>query len=352
MSDTQPLVAVENLTKHFAASPGLFGGAKGGRVIRAVDGVSLTIAAGATLGLVGESGCGKSTLGRAILRLHEPTSGRVVIDGTDVTALAERPLRAFRKRAQIIFQDPYASLNPRMTIGATLEEPLIIHALGGDRAGRMRRVAELLDRVGLRPEAAARYPHEFSGGQRQRVGIARALAVEPRFIVADEPLSALDVSIQAQIVNLLVDLQSERALTFLFISHDLKIVQHLCDRVAVMYLGRVVEEAPSQALYARPLHPYTAALLSAVPETDRASKRQRILLEGDVPSPAAPPPGCAFHPRCPLYAQKGRPELCRTTSPSLAAKSTTAEPAPADVHRAACHFAGELEIAKQNASQQ
>jgi oligopeptide/dipeptide ABC transporter ATP-binding protein len=326
------LVAVENLTKHFGSRRTLFGGAR--RPVRAVDGVSLHIAAGETLGLVGESGCGKSTLGRAVLRLVEPTAGRVTIDDVDVTALAPRPLRAFRKRAQMIFQDPYASLNPRMTVAQILEEPLVIHGLGGDRQARRRRVAELLERVGLRPEVGARYPHQFSGGQRQRVGIARALAVEPRFIVADEPLSALDVSIQAQIVNLLVDLQSERRLTYLFISHDLKIVEHLCDRVAVMYLGKVVEQASAQALYRRPLHPYTLALLSAVPIPDPERRRQRIILAGDVPSPANPPSGCAFHPRCPLYAQKGQPELCRTVAPSLDEK----EPA----HRAACHFAGEL----------
>jgi oligopeptide/dipeptide ABC transporter ATP-binding protein len=338
MSDA--LVSVENLTKHFAARPGLFGGGKG--VIKAVDGVSLAIGAGETLGLVGESGCGKSTLGRAILRLHEPTSGRVVIDGTDVTALAPGPLRAFRKRAQIIFQDPYASLNPRMTVGAILDEPLVIHGLG-DTDARKKRVAELLDVVGLRPEVAARYPHEFSGGQRQRVGIARALAVEPRFIVADEPLSALDVSVQAQIVNLLFELQRERTLTYLFISHDLKIVEHLCDRVAVMYLGRVVEEAPAASLYARPLHPYTVALLSAVPEIDPAAKRTRLILEGDVPSPSAPPPGCPFHPRCPLYAKKDRPEICRTSTPELAVKDGPATFHPKEPgHRAACHFAGEL----------
>ena len=266
------LVSVENLTKQFAASPGIF--TRGGKAIRAVDGVSLHIDAGETLGLVGESGCGKSTLGRAILRLHEPTSGRVIIDGTEVTALKSRPLRAFRKRAQIIFQDPYASLNPRMTVAAMLEEPLIIHGLGADHEARMTRVHELLDRVGLRRDVASRYPHEFSGGQRQRMGIARALAVEPKFIVADEPLSALDVSIQAQIVNLLVDLQRERALTYLFISHDLEIVRHLCDRVAVMYLGRVVELAPAASLYAHPLHPYSVALLSAVPVLESVEAAQ------------------------------------------------------------------------------
>jgi oligopeptide/dipeptide ABC transporter ATP-binding protein len=313
------LVAVENLKKHY-------------KKVRAVDGVSFEIAAGETLGLVGESGCGKSTLGRAILRLQEPTAGRVQIDGVDVTALDEKPLRAFRRRAQIIFQDPYASLNPRMTIGEALAEPLEIHALHGDRAGRERRVRELLERVGLRAEMAARFPHEFSGGQRQRIGIARALAVEPKFIVADEPLSALDVSIQAQIVNLLVALQSEQKLTYLFISHDLKVVEHLCDRVAVMYLGRIVELAPAAELYARPLHPYTRALLSAVPMLDPEKQRVRILLEGDPPSPADPPSGCAFHPRCPLYAKKERPEVCRSETPPLDEKAG---------HPAACHFAGE-----------
>jgi len=322
------LVAVENLTKHYAQKSGLLGKP---RTVKAVDGVSFDIEEGETLGLVGESGCGKSTLGRAILRLHEPTSGRVTIDGTDVTALAPEPLRAFRRRAQIIFQDPYASLNPRMTIGETLSEPLEIHRLADGAAGRKKRVAELLERVGLRPELASRFPHEFSGGQRQRIGIARALAVEPRFIVADEPLSALDVSIQAQIVNLLVELQAERKLTYLFISHDLRIVEHLCDRVAVMYLGRIVELASSEELYKKPLHPYTRALLSAVPVPDPSRPRQRIVLEGDPPSPTAPPTGCAFHPRCPLYAQKGRTERCRTETPALEDHG----------HLAACHFASE-----------
>jgi peptide/nickel transport system ATP-binding protein len=335
------LVSVENLTKHFAARPGLFGAGKG--VVRAVDGVSLRIGGGETLGLVGESGCGKSTLGRTILRLNDsrsgPTSGRVVIDGVDVMALAARPLRAFRKTAQIIFQDPYASLNPRMTVRAILEEPLVIHHLG-DAAARQARVLELLDRVGLRRDVAERRPHEFSGGQRQRVGIARALAVEPRFIVADEPLSALDVSIQAQIVNLLVDLQRERQLTYLFISHDLEIVRHLCDRVAVMYLGRVVELARAAELYAQPLHPYTVALLSAVPvpvaKSETQRRKKRILLEGEPPSPQNPPPGCPFHPRCPLYAKKDRPAICRETLPILDDKSP---------HAAACHFPGELKPA-------
>jgi oligopeptide/dipeptide ABC transporter ATP-binding protein len=322
------LVSVENLTKHYEAQNGLF---KKPGVVRAVDGVSFAIAPGETLGLVGESGCGKSTLGRALLRLQEPTSGRVIIDGTDVTALAPRPLRAFRRKAQIIFQDPYASLNPTMTIGQTLDEPLAIHQLAGDRVQRGARVRELLERVGLRAEMASRYPHEFSGGQRQRIGIARALAVEPRFIVADEPLSALDVSIQAQIVNLLVDLQSRDKLTYLFISHDLKIVQHLCDRVAVMYLGKIVELAAAAALYAQPLHPYTLALLSAVPILDPARRRTRIILEGDVPSPSAPPPGCAFHPRCPLYAKSGRPAVCREQTPALEEKVTG--------HTVACHLA-------------
>ncbi|HEY7954025.1 MAG TPA: oligopeptide/dipeptide ABC transporter ATP-binding protein [Polyangia bacterium] len=318
------LVDVENLTKHYP------GRTRRAGAVRAVDGVSFQIAAGETLGLVGESGCGKSTLGRTLLRLHEPTSGKIVIDGTEVTALAAAPLRAFRRKAQIIFQDPYASLNPRMTIGETLEEPLAIHHLGGDRAGRRQRALALLDRVGLRAEMADRFPHEFSGGQRQRIGIARALAVEPRFIVADEPLSALDVSLQAQIVNLLVDLQAAEQLTYLFISHDLKIVEHLCDRVAVMYLGRIVELGSALALYARPLHPYTEALLSAVPDPRATGASKRILLEGDPPSPSAPPPGCPFHPRCPLYAKSGKPEICRAELPPLSERDAG--------HLAACHL--------------
>jgi oligopeptide/dipeptide ABC transporter ATP-binding protein len=282
--------------------------------VKAVAGVSLDIAAGETLGLVGESGCGKSTLGRTILRLLEPTGGRIKFAGTDITKISQAELRPMRRRMQMIFQDPYASLNPRLSIGAALREPLEIHGLGKDRRERDRRVSELLDRVGLRPEYANRYPHEFSGGQRQRIGIARALAVEPTFIVCDEPISALDVSIQAQIVNLLQDLQRADKLTYLFISHDLRIVQHICDRVAVMYLGRIVELAAAGTLYREPMHPYTQALLSAVPVPDPKVPRNRVILQGDVPSPIKPPAGCAFHPRCPV---KDKPQACFDTIPVL-----------------------------------
>ncbi len=283
-------------------------------VLRAVEDVSLAIAAGETLGLVGESGCGKSTLGRTLLRLLDPTSGTIRFDGTDITRLDQSALRPLRRRMQMIFQDPYASLNPRMTVGATVAEPIIIHGLAATRRERDERVADLLARVGLPADAAGRYPHEFSGGQRQRVGIARALAVRPELIVCDEPISALDVSIQAQIVNLLQDLQEADKLTYLFISHDLKIVQHICDRVAVMYLGRVVELAPATTLYREPRHPYTRALLSAVPVLDPRARRARIILQGDVPSPLAPPPGCAFHPRCPVV---DKPAACTTVVPVL-----------------------------------
>jgi oligopeptide/dipeptide ABC transporter ATP-binding protein len=342
-SPMTPLVTVERLVKHFDAGGwGWRRGGQGQRVIRAVDGVDLVLARGEILGLVGESGCGKSTLGRAVLRLIEPTSGRVTIDGVEVTALGRDELRRFRKQAQMIFQDPYASLNPRMRIGAILGEPLTIHGLARGRAEVRREVGRLLERVQLRAEMAERFPHELSGGQRQRVGIARALAVRPRFIVADEPVSALDVSIQAQIINLLRALQAEERLTYLFVSHDLKVVRHLCDRVAVMYLGRIVEELPSTEALAAPRHPYTLALLSAVPEVQAATAGQRpsrILLEGETPSPAAPPPGCTFHPRCPLAARKGHPEVCRTEPPLLRAL------AGADAaHRVACHFAEETPL--------
>ncbi|HWO23260.1 MAG TPA: oligopeptide/dipeptide ABC transporter ATP-binding protein [Kofleriaceae bacterium] len=305
--------------------------------VSAVAEVSLEIRRGETLGLVGESGCGKSTLGRTLLRLLEPTGGAIVFDGRDITRLPQRELRPLRREMQMIFQDPYASLNPRMSVGDAIAEPLIIHRLARTAAERQARVHELLDKVGLRADAARRYPHEFSGGQRQRIGIARALACRPKFIVCDEPISALDVSIQAQIVNLLEDLQEAERLTYLFISHDLKIVQHISDRVAVMYLGRIVELAQAPVLYREPKHPYTTALLSAVPRIDAARgaagaagkpRRERIILSGDVPSPIAPPPGCPFHPRCPVA---DKPTACFTELPKLRVLGNGSQ--------AACHVA-------------
>src|SRR5882672_2616724 len=268
--------------------------------VRTMTKIDLEIRRGETLRLVGESDCGKSTLNQTILRLYEPSAESIAFDAIDVTAMPQRELRPLRRRMQMIFQDPYASLNPRMTVGSAVGEPLAIHRLAASAAERAERVAELLARVGLRPDAARRYPHEFSGGQRQRIGIARALAGKPEFVVCDEPISALDVSIQAQIVNLLEDLQDAEQLTYLFISHDLKIIQHISDRVAVMYLGRIVELADARTLYATPKHPYTQALLSAVPRIDPTTRRDRIILAGDVPSPIDPPSGCAFHPRCPV----------------------------------------------------
>jgi oligopeptide transport system ATP-binding protein len=282
---------------------------------------------GETLGLVGESGCGKSTLGRLLLRLQEPTSGRIYFDGQDITDLSQSALRPFRSDMQIIFQDPYSSLNPRMTVRAALSEALRVHGMVSAGSEEEQRIAALLEQVGLRPEHMRRYPHEFSGGQRQRIGIARALAVSPRFIVADEPVSALDVSIQAQIVNLLSDLQEELGLSYLFIAHDLHVVEHVSQRVAVMYLGRVVELATSGEIYSHPRHPYTEALLSAAPEPDPTARKRRLLLEGDVPSPLDPPTGCAFHPRCPI-AEKG---LCDREVPGL----RTLAPG----HDVACHLA-------------
>jgi len=326
-----PLLRVEGLTRYFPIRRGLFSRTVGH--VRAVDGVSFEIAKGEVLGLVGESGCGKTTTGRCILRLIEPTSGKVIFDGRDVTAMPRKELRSIRREMQIVFQDPYSSLNPRLTIGSMLGEALAIHRLAKGAAARAR-IAELLTQVGLSPDHARRYPHEFSGGQRQRIGVARALAVGPRLIVADEPVSALDVSIQAQIINLLRDLQRTLGLTYLFVAHDLAVVEHLSNRVAVMYLGRVVELAGSEALYRAPHHPYTAALLSAIPVPDPSRRRRRIVLKGDVPSPANPPSGCPFHPRC-FMAR----EVCAREVPLLR------EVSPG--RWAACHFAEEVPAAAQ-----
>ncbi len=304
-----PLVEVEGLRLHFPVRGGLLGRPIG--AVKAVDGVSLSVEEGETLGLVGESGCGKSTLGRTILRLLEPTAGTLRFRGKDVTHASQRELRPLRREMQMIFQDPYASLNPRMTVGDIVGEAFTIHGLAKGAELRAK-VRDILERCGLRAEHEARYPHEFSGGQRQRIGIARALAVSPRLVVADEPISALDVSIQAQIVNLLLDLQRELGLTYLFVSHDLKVVQYIADRVAVMYLGKLAELGRAEDVYERPSHPYTRALLSAVPTTDPTRRKQRVILEGDVPSPLRPPPGCTFHPRCPEAGER-----CAREAPAL-----------------------------------
>ncbi|CAN5596758.1 dipeptide ABC transporter ATP-binding protein [soil metagenome] len=291
------LLATEKLTKFFPVDRGLFRG--GATYLRAVEDVSIRVRRSETLGLVGESGCGKSTLGRLVLRLIEPSFGRVVFDGKDITSMSQSSLRPLRRRMQIIFQDPYSSLNPRMTVREIVGEAIKVFDLAESRSEEEGMIADLLGKVGLRPEHIDRYPHEFSGGQRQRIGIARALAVKPDFIVCDEPISALDVSIQAQIVNLLMDLQDQLGLSYLFISHDLKVVEHVSHRVCVMYLGRVVEQADRDSMYARSRHPYTRALLAAAPVADPERKRLRVLAEGDLPSPMDPPTGCSFHPRCP-----------------------------------------------------
>ncbi|MCS7172900.1 MAG: ABC transporter ATP-binding protein [Armatimonadetes bacterium] len=304
------ILEVRNLVKHFPVTRGFLFQRQTG-VVRAVDGVSFTVREGETLGLVGESGCGKTTLGRVILRLLEPTSGEAIFQGRNIFQLNREELRRLRRDMQIIFQDPYSSLNPRMTVGDIVGEPLEIHRLARGRE-RIRRVQELLEIVGLSPYHINRYPHEFSGGQRQRIGIARALAVNPKFIICDEPVSALDVSIQAQIINLLQELQREFRLTYLFIAHDLSVVKHISDRIAVMYLGKIVELAPADELFANPQHPYTEALLSAVPIPDPEIRRERILLPGDVPSPVNPPSGCRFHTRC-MYAV----DRCAVEEPRL-----------------------------------
>ena len=337
----EPLLRITNLRKHFPVKVGwpaaketplarrlVQSMKRRNATVKAVDGVSFEIMPGETLGLVGESGCGKSTLGRTLLRLIDPTSGQIEFEGKDLSTLSQSQLRPLRRNMQIIFQDPYASLNPRMTVGATIAEPLELFQLTKNTTDKEARVSELLRTVGLPQDAHSRYPHEFSGGQRQRIGIARALAVKPKFIVCDEPVSALDVSIQAQIVNLLQDLQQGSELTYLFISHDLQVVRHICDRVAVMYLGKVVEIADVQSLYNSPQHPYTKALLSAVPLPDPSVKRERVLLTGDVPSPIDPPTGCAFHPRCQVT---NKPAACFQQVPKLRKLGVA--------HQAACHVA-------------
>ncbi len=323
-----PLLEVRGLVKHFAAGGGgLFAADKG--TIKAVDNVSFRLGRGETLALVGESGCGKTTLARTVALLYPPTAGSVRFQGRELTGLGRRDLKPARRRIQMIFQDPYSSLNPRLPVGAIIAEPLVIHGLGG-RAEQRDRVLMLARQVGLGAADMGRYPHQFSGGQRQRIAIARALAVEPSLVIADEPVSALDVSIQSQVLNLMRDLQAAHGLTYLFISHDLAVVRHFADRVAVMYLGRIVEEAPTEALFANPRHPYTRALIAAQPVVGRGKRRPGDVLPGDIPSPLRPPPGCPFHPRCPMAA-----DICRQSAPVL-------EPAGGDAgHRAACHFKDE-----------
>ena len=319
---TEELLVVKNLKKYYPITGGVLGGEVG--VVKAVDDVSFAVKRGETLGLVGESGCGKSTTGRSLLRLIEPTAGEITFDGVNVTALSTDEMRKMRRDMQIVFQDPFASLNPRHNIEKILEEPLVVHKIGTS-SERKKRVQEMLEVVGLSSYHARRYPHQFSGGQRQRIGIARALMLNPKLIVADEPVSALDVSIQSQVLNLMQDLQKEMGLTYLFIAHDLSVVRHISDRVGVMYLGRIVELTTSGQLYSNPLHPYTRALLSAVPTPDPDDVRERVILQGDVPSPANPPSGCTFHTRCPHVTEE-----CRSTRPAFQDVG--------DGHFVACHL--------------
>jgi oligopeptide transport system ATP-binding protein len=304
-----PLLEVRNLKKHYPVRGGVFGGKIGD--VRAVDGVSLVVKRGETVGLVGESGCGKSTLGRTITRLEEPTEGQVFFEGKDLAHADKRELFALRRDVQIIFQDPYASLNPRMTVGEIVREPLLVHGIG-DKAQQRKKVHDLLETVGLTREVLDRYPHEFSGGQRQRIGIARALALEPKLVIADEPVSALDVSVQSQVLNLMLRLQKEMDLTYVFITHDLSVVQHISDRVAIMYLGRIVEEGPTDKIFAKPAHPYTRALVAAIPVPDPSMRTSAPPVKGEAPSPINPPVGCNFHPRCPYMI-----EACKAQEPPL-----------------------------------
>jgi oligopeptide/dipeptide ABC transporter ATP-binding protein len=326
VSQGEALLEVRQLKKHFPIKGGVFG--RTVARVYAVDDVSFSLRHGETLGLVGESGCGKSTLGRTVLRLFEPTAGGVRFDGVDLLALGSADLRRKRRDMQIIFQDPFSSLNPRMTVGAILAEPYLIHRLGTKKETQTH-VRRLLETVGLSADAESRYPHEFSGGQRQRIGIARAIALNPKLIVADEPVSALDVSIQSQILNLLVDLRKQFKLSYLFVAHDLAVIEHISDTVAVMYLGKIVEYAASADLYAKPLHPYTKALISAIPVPDLERRRERQVLKGDVPSPINPPSGCYFHPRCPLATDK-----CKKEAPALRDLGTPKAP-----HLVSCHYA-------------
>lgn len=328
VDDRKPVLQAERVSKYFPVDRTIF---RGPRLLRAVDAATLFVRPGETLGLVGESGCGKSTLGRVLLRLTEPTYGRILFEGTDITSLPQRQLRPLRRRMQLIFQDPYASLNPRMTIGDAVAEGIIVHRLAATRSEVRDRVASVLDRVGLGPDSAERFPHELSAGQRQRAAIARSLAVEPCFVVCDEPVSSLDVSIQAQIVNLLLDIQETTRAAYLFISHDLRVVRHIAHRIAVMYLGRIVEVGPTDRVFAQPLHPYTRALLSAMPTADASRRKLRVLLEGDPPDPLAPPTGCPFHPRCAMADA----DACRSRAPALEELEKQSH------HRVACWHAAD-----------